>query len=160
MECLLDTNILAALIQSASSDVSIRAQAAIAASAIRNLRAQGYDLWVSPQILIELYSTMTRAIRLDRSGRTARNSGLGFSDTQTIGVIAKLKTMFNLLADDAAIFPMWEFLIGATGILGNQCHDVRIAATMSAYGIGSILTFNTADFAGIPGISTLDPNTI
>ena len=42
------------------------------------------------------------------------------------------------------------------GVKGAKVHDARLAATVLAYKLDSILTFNAADFARFP-ITTLDP---
>ena len=53
-------------------------------------------------------------------------------------------------------FRQWRGLIVAHGVKGAKVHDARLAATILAYKLDAILTFNAGDFARFP-ITTLDP---
>jgi len=56
-------------------------------------------------------------------------------------------------------FRQWRGLIVAHGVQGAKVHDARLAATVLAYKLDAILTFNADDFVRFP-ITTLDPTRI
>jgi len=120
----------------------------IARSAIKTLIAQGEELSLTPQNLVEIWVVATR--------REA-NNGLGMSVDQAAAELTRLKNLFNLIADTAAIHQVWESLVIQHRVSGKPAHDARLAAAMRVHGIKSILTFNTSDFARYPGIKAVDP---
>lgn len=51
----------------------------------------------------------------------------------------------------------WLDLLRAGPATGPRVYDYQIAAAMLAYGIGTVYTHNTRDFAPIPGITAVAP---
>jgi predicted nucleic acid-binding protein len=45
----------------------------------------------------------------------------------------------------------------AHSVVGVEVHDAKLVASMNAYGITHLLTFNTGDFERYPGITVVDP---
>jgi predicted nucleic acid-binding protein len=70
--------------------------------------------------------------------------------------IATIERLFELAADDPAIYPIWKGLVITHRALGTQVYDARLVAAMLAHGINRILTFNGADFSRY-GITVLHP---
>ena len=63
---------------------------------------------------------------------------------------------FALLADREELSALWQALVETHAVAGFRSHDVRLVAAMQSYGIARLLTFNPADFRGLP-ITILDP---
>lgn len=120
-------------------------QHGIARSAIRTLTAQGEELSLTPQNLVEIWVVATRP---------EVNNGLGMTIDQ-----APQPNWhgFNFIADTAAIHPVWESFVIQHRVSGKPAHDARLVAAMRVHGITSILTFNTSDFTRYPGIKAVDP---
>jgi hypothetical protein len=74
--------------------------------------------------------------------------------------LARLKNLFCIMADTAAIYPVWESLVIQHRVSGKPAHDARLVAAMQVHGITSIHTFNTSDFVRYPGIKVVDPATV
>jgi predicted nucleic acid-binding protein len=142
MNVLLDTNILARMAQPGH----VQHQAALDATTA--LRLRGDVLCLVPQVLYEFWVVATRP---------AAANGLGFSVAFAAAELTRLRSIFPLLPDTAAIFPEWERLVTAHHVSGKNAHDARLVAAMSVHGLTHLLTFNTADFARFPGITALDP---
>jgi hypothetical protein len=65
---------------------------------------------------------------------------------------------FVLLYDRDDLSSLWQALVETHGVTGFRAHDVRLVAAMQSYGITRLLTFNAADFRGLP-VTILDPAT-
>ena len=74
-------------------------------------------------------------------------NGLGLSAAAVAAEIATIERLFELAADDPAIYPIWKSLVVTHRVLGTQIYDARLVAAMLAHGIDRILTFNVADFS-------------
>jgi predicted nucleic acid-binding protein len=142
MNVLLDTNILSRMAQPGHA----HHRAAIDATTALPLR--GDVLCLVPQVLYEFWVVATRPTGVN---------GLGLSVTAMAAELSRLKTIFPLLPDTAAIFPEWERLVTAHQVSGKNAHDARLVAAMAVHRVTHLLTFNTADFSRFPGITTLDP---
>ncbi|HZO92064.1 MAG TPA: PIN domain-containing protein [Chthonomonadaceae bacterium] len=101
---LLDTNILLRSVQ--PSHPMYRE----AADAINALRAQGEELCLTSQNLVEFRAVCTRPLG---------NNGLGMSQAQVKTEIARLKSLFRLLPESPAILPEWERLVDSCGAEGK-----------------------------------------
>jgi predicted nucleic acid-binding protein len=106
--------------------------------AIKALTARGRDLHIIPQILVELWVVATRPV--------AQN-GLGLSTTEAAGELMRLKSMFPLLPDTPAIYPVWESLVIQYRVSGKSAHDARLVAAMLVHGLTTILTFDRTGFS-------------
>jgi len=82
------------------------------------------------------------------------------SAAQAQAEIARIKSLFRLLADSPAIYPEWEKLVTQHAVLGKNAHDARLAAAMKVYGIGALITANKGDFKRFQGITAIEPKEV
>jgi predicted nucleic acid-binding protein len=145
MNVLLDTNVLGRVVEVGHR----QHQAALDSTNAIGLR--GDVACLVPQVLYEFWVVATRPVQAN---------GLGLSVGQAFAELTRLKSLFPVLPDSAAIYPEWERLVAAHQVAGKNAHDARLAAAMAVHGVTHILTFNTQDFARYPGITALDPATV
>jgi len=113
------------------------------ARALETLPRRGYDLHLVPQNLFELWVVATRPV--------AQN-GLGLSVPKATSELMRRKSMFTLLPDTPAIYPVWENLVIRYHVSGKPAHDARLVAAMRVHGLTSILTFDRPDFPATPAL--------
>jgi hypothetical protein len=101
--------------------------------ALAALPSRGSDLHIVPQNLYELWVVATRPV--------AQN-GLGLSIPEATSELMRLKSMFPLLPDTPAIYPVWENLVIQYRVSGKPAHDARLVAAMQVHGLIAILTFD------------------
>lgn len=142
MSYLVDTNIL---LRSAQPSHPMHADAT---RAVSQLLAGGEILSVIPQNIIEYWAVATRPVSAN---------GLGLSVDETAVEVAKLKGIFRILPDSAAIFSEWEGLVSKHGVKGKEVHDARLVAAMLSHGVTHLLTFNTDDFKRYTQITVINP---
>ena len=128
---LVDTNVLLRSVV----DTSARNRAAT--SAIAGLLAQGNELFLAPQVLMEFWAVATRPTRVN---------GFGWSVEVVRSEIDKLLDQFPLLPETPAVFGEWLRFVERHRVLGKQVHDTRLVAALGVHRIDRLLTFNTADF--------------
>ena len=116
--------------------------------AIKALIARGRELHIVPQNLVELWVVATRPLS---------QNGLGLSTPEAAAELARLKSMFPLLADTPAIYPVWESLVIQYRVSGKPAHDARLVAAMRVHGLTAILTFDRSGFSRYAGIEVLHP---
>jgi hypothetical protein len=75
---------------------------AVADTAIERLLGQGRELHIAPQNLIELWVVATRPVT---------QNGLGMAPAGMAVELARIKSMFVLLPDTAAVYSAWEHLV-------------------------------------------------
>jgi predicted nucleic acid-binding protein len=143
---LLDTNVLTRITRSADP------QSSIARQAIQTLSGRGERVIVVPPNLYEFWAVATRAPGPPPAGR----SGLGMTPAQAAHWLRFLQRRFTLLPDRDVLIALWLTLVEAHGVTGFRAHDIRLVAAMQSYGISRLLTFNAADFSGLP-IQIVDP---
>jgi predicted nucleic acid-binding protein len=139
---LIDTSTLLRTLQ------PLHPQREVARRAIKALTARGYDLHIVPQNLFELWVVGTRPV--------AQN-GLGLSIPEAASELMRLKSMFPLLPDTPAIYPVWENLVIQYRVSGKPAHDARLVAAMQVHGLTSILTFDRTGFSRYAGIKVVHP---
>lgn len=100
------------------------------------------------QNLIELWVVATRPVE---------QNGLGMSVADAAAALARLKSMFALLPETAAIYPAREDLVTTHRVSGKPAHDARLVAAMQVHGLTNVLTFDRSGFARFPGIDVLHP---
>ncbi|MFY9727782.1 MAG: type II toxin-antitoxin system VapC family toxin [Bryobacteraceae bacterium] len=118
------------------------------ARAFETLTARGRALHIVPQNLTELWVVATRP---------ASQNGLGLSTTEAAAELLRLKSMFPLLPDPPAIYPVWESLVIQYRVAGKPAHDARLVAAMLVHGLTTILTFDRTGFSRYAGIEVLHP---
>src|SRR5438270_13234770 len=120
MSTLLDTNILTRMAK--PTDPMHRA----AVDATDHLGRSGERLCLVPQNLYEFWVVATRPL--------AQN-GLGLTVTEAQAELIKLKQLFVLLDDTAAILSEWERLVNQHQVIGKSAHDARLVAAMNVHGL-------------------------
>lgn len=143
---LLDTNVLTRMTRSHDP------QSGVARAAIQTLLGRGERLIVVPQNLYEFWAVATRPPGPPPAGR----NGLGMTPTQAGHWLRFFRRRFTLLPDRDDLSQLWQALVEAHGVRGFRSHDVRLVAAMQTYGIIRLLTFNAADFRGLP-VTIVDP---
>lgn len=145
MKWLADTNILLRSVQKSHPAYGE------VAGAVSVLLAQGDQLCVIAQNLIEFWAVATRPIA---------NNGLGLTIAQAAQELTILKQGFLVLPDTVDILPLWEKLVVKHEVFGRQVYDARLAAAMSVHHLTRLLTFNTSDFKRFTDITAVSPTTI
>jgi predicted nucleic acid-binding protein len=115
---------------------------------IARARLYGEPLYVMPQNVAEFWAVATRPL--------GAANGLGLTAEAAAAEIGTIERLFELAADDPAIYPIWKGLVVTHQVLGTQVYDARLVAAMLVLGIGRILTFNVADFSRY-GVAVLHP---
>ena len=123
-----------------------------AVNAVATLLAQGEEVCVVPQNLIEFWNVCTRP-------GTARG-GLGLTPTQTASEIAHIESNLILIPDAPAIYDEWKHIVMTHNVHGVQVHDARLVAAMRVHGLTHLLTFNVGDFTRYPGIKVVHPSNV
>jgi len=118
------------------------------ARALEILPQQNRRLHVVPQNLVELWVVATRPVE---------QNGLGLTPAQAAVELSRIKGMFVLLPETAAIYPAWEALVTQHAVSGKPSHDARLVAAMQVHGLSAILTFDRRGFSRFPGIEVIDP---
>lgn len=140
--CLVDTNVFLRLLNKADPAYQ-RARAAI-----DKLLDEGYQLCITPQIIAEFWNVATRP---------QNANGLGWDTLRTTREVFRLLDTFEVLykGDDVIGFTLWLTLLILYGVQGKQVHDARLVATMLAYDVEHLLTFNTQDFSRYAHLITI-----
>ena len=139
---LVDTSVLARTLQPHHSLYALTDRA------IERLLAQGRELHIVAQNLIELWVVATRPLE---------QNGLGMTPAAAAGELARIKSMFEFLPETPAIYPIWEGLVTQHNVSGKPAHDARLVAAMQAHGLASILTFDAGGFSRYAGIEVVHP---
>ena len=145
MSVLVDTNILMRSIEPQHP------MQRVAADALSHLRRQGEQLVLLPQNRYEFWAAATRPV--------AQN-GLGLTPAEAEPEIARFKTLFPVMGDSAAIFPVWEQLVVQHQVFGKNAHDARLVAAMLVHGVASLLTFNKPGFVRYGSIVVISPQDV
>lgn len=120
----------------------------VATCALEILPEQGRELHIVPQNLVELWAVATRPL--------AQN-GLGMSAAAAAAELQRIKSIFTLLPETSAIYPVWEALVIRHQVSGKPTHDARLVAAMQVHGLRAVLTFDKSGFSRYPGIEVIDP---
>jgi predicted nucleic acid-binding protein len=140
---LIDTNLLLRM----SDDTSPMHLLAISAST--GLLAQGHEIYLTSQNLIEFWSVVTHPRNVN---------GFDWTTPQARTEIELLLNKFPLLPDSPDILKYWLALVAQHDIKGRRTHDARLATVMLAHGVTHLLTFNTGDFSSFSNISLVHPS--
>jgi predicted nucleic acid-binding protein len=119
-----------------------------AVNAVARLLADGHEICICPQNVIEFWAVATRPVNAN---------GLGWSPDEAAAEVEGLESRFVLLADIPEIFRRWKSLVQSDAIRGKRTHDARLAAVYLAHAVDGLLTFNGTDFDQLPGLRLHDP---
>lgn len=122
-----------------------------ARAAIKALSAQGRELHIVPQNLVELWVVATRPLE---------QNGLGMTPAAAALELTRLKSIFVLLPETPAIYPVWESLVTQHQVSGKPSHDARLVAAMLVHGLTAVLTFDRSGFSRFPGIEVIHPDDV
>ena len=142
MSVLIDTNIL---LRSAQPSHPLCFQAT---RAVVTLLKQSETVFFCPQNIAEFWNVATRPVNAN---------GLGFSHAEVLSEVANIEDLLTLLPDSPTIYAEWKRLVNEHKVQGIKVFDARLVAVANAFGVGSILTFNAADFRRYGTITVLDP---
>ena len=140
---LLDTNIWLRSVQRESPHHQLVVEA------LATLLAQGHDIFITAQNVIEFWSVASRPVEAN---------GLGWSVETVTHECEQLQAQFPLLEDRADVFVQWLHLVSTYRVIGRRVHDARIVAAMIVHGVTHLLTFNRDDFRQFPMIVVVTPN--
>jgi predicted nucleic acid-binding protein len=140
--CLLDTNILLYLANSAAPEH------AAAKSTVTRMLAAGDRIVIAAQVLFEFWSVATRP---------ASANGLGWTAPLTRTAVDGFRARFALLSEPPEVIDLWLDIVETHDLKGKRVHDAHLLATMKANGVSRLLTLNVGDFPVDPGISILAP---
>lgn len=132
MRYLVDTNVLLRYCDQDNPDH------ALCVRAIRGLVAQGDDVCLCAQILIEHWSVATRPPSVN---------GLGLEPDEADRQLAVATLALPCLPEPPDMAERWRKVARENAVRGRQAHDARIVALMFAHGVAHILTLNPGDFA-------------
>jgi len=104
-------------------------------------------LYVTSQVLCELYAIVTSARRVLRPRSSA----------EAVAAIADLLSFLHVLPIPARTVEGWLDLLRRRPVTGASVFDLQIVSAMLANNIQRIYTFNTGDFKPFAEIETLTP---
>jgi predicted nucleic acid-binding protein len=106
-------------------------------------------LYVTSQILCELYSVITNQRRV----------AVVSSPTEALSMISAMLALpgLQVLPTPARAVAGWMRLVQRHPVTGANVFDLQIVATMQANGINRIYTFNGDDFKVFPELVVLTP---
>ncbi|MDP3297039.1 MAG: PIN domain-containing protein [Thermodesulfovibrionia bacterium] len=120
----------------------------IASEIVKKGLAGSLELYISPQVLLEVFSIITSTKKMQIP--------LPSSDAKRlieIIVSSKIKLVYP---GEKTLSKLLEF-IDKEKPAGARIFGLYIAATMSEYGVKKIYTENTIDFQGLRGIEPINP---
>ena len=153
---LIDTNIWTRRLQSDHKHFQA------AKEALQTLITGGDDLFVTPQVLIELCGFLTRPFIVRDAQGNDVSGGLGLTIAQALSEVTTIETICELLPDTPSVWMEWKRLVLLYPPQGKAVHDARHAAAMKAHDLSHILTFNIKDFNRYApeGIVPVDPRAV
>ena len=119
----------------------------VARESLDAFTAQGTDLWISRQVLREYLAVLSRP-------QTFSQPIPAITLTQSVRVF---ESRFRTAEDNALVTAKLLDLLLQFPSGGKQVHDANIVATMLVYGVPTLLTHNTADFARFAGVVEVLP---
>lgn len=143
MRVLIDANLL---LRSAQPQ---HPQHGIAHDALLQLKTNGHELIIVPQVIYEFWVVATRPVEVN---------GLGFSAEQAEAKTAVNLGLYSLYRDDEFLFDVWRRLVNLHRVIGKLAHDARLVAAMVRHGATHLLTFNEQDFARFSEIAVIAPS--
>lgn len=92
--------------------------------------------------------------------RPVEQNGLGMTPAAAALELTRLKSIFVLLPETPAIYPVWESLVTQHQVSGKPSHDARLVAAMLVHGLTAVLTFDRSGFSRFPGIEVIHPDDV
>jgi predicted nucleic acid-binding protein len=144
-EFLVDTNIL---VRSNVQSPLVTEEAYRAVSVLRNSSS---PLYATLQSFSEFWNVSTRPVA---------NNGYAFTPSWASAQLEVLEQTFIFLPHDQIMYAHWRGLVSRYDIRGKQVHDAKLVASMLAYDIPNLLTYNVSDFKRFSEITAVHPENI
>lgn len=130
----IDTNVLvyAAVVE---SPFCLRAR-----GLLKRLEQSTSELWISCQVIREFLAQLTRSPQPD------------FASRDLFAALSDFEHRYCVAEDHALVTHQLVLLLGQVPTGGKQIHDANIVATMLAYDIPQLVTFNIDDFRRFAGL--------
>jgi predicted nucleic acid-binding protein len=123
----------------------------VARHAVAFLESTGEALAVGLQVLVSTWVVATRPVE---------NNGFGWSVESAQAALDATRDRFILLSEDTTTADRWAQVVRERAVLGKHTHDARIVALMATHGVARILTFNAQDFATMPNVIAVHPQSV
>ncbi len=146
MAHLFDSNCFLRLAETQSFDRTV------VLAALSKLRGANEAIYYTPQVLAEFWNVCTRPASV--------RGGFGLTVEQTERKVKLIAKHFRLLPDSLATFVEWQRLVSDFRVEGVQVHDAKIVASMLAYNVTYLVTFNEKDFRRYSMITVVNPKDI
>jgi len=104
--------------------------------ALKKVYQEKHELWISRQVLREYLVVVTRPQGFRRP----------LSKDKVINRLHFFQQMFKIADDLPEVTNQLIELVKNYQVGGKQIHDANIVATMKAYNISNLLTYNISDF--------------
>lgn len=115
---------------------------------LSRLQGSQAEIWISRQILREYAAVVTRPQTFMQP----------LTSIIAAATLRQFERDFKIAEDSAAVTANLLTLLEMIPMGGKQIHDANIVATMQAYNIRQLLTFNTVDFTRFAAhIQPIDP---
>ena len=115
---------------------------------LRRLAEADAEVWISRQVIREYLATMTR---YEPKWSNVTRAAL-------IDAVRTLERHYFVAEELPIVAEQLYFLLGQVPTGGKQVHDANIVATMIAYDVRSLLTYNLADFKRFSGFIEIADN--
>ena len=119
----------------------------IARAAIDRLQNEERSLWVSPQVLREYLSVVTRS----------QVTAPALPMSTALADVRRFAELFNVAEEGRGTLDRLLRLLDGHVVAGKQVHDAHLVATMLEAGVRSLLTFNARDFERFTALIHLEP---
>lgn len=113
---------------------------------LRQLEAQGYELWISRQVMREYIVQVTRQGLLEQP----------LQPGELEHYVSTLENLFFIADETASVTANLVSLLKEVPIGGKQIHDANIIATMLVYDISLLVTTNDKDMRHFASHITLE----
>ena len=114
---------------------------------IERLEEQDCELWISRQVLREFFAVVSRPNVLATQATQA--------EIQT--VLRSLERRYCLAEENSLVTEQLFLLLDQVSVGGRQIHDANIVATMLAFDIRRLATYNVSDFGRFGALIELLP---
>lgn len=108
---------------------------------LRRLAEADAEVWISRQVIREYLATMTR---YEQKWSNVTRAAL-------IDAVRTLERHYFVAEELPIVAEQLYFLLGQVPTGGKQVHDANIVATMIAYDVRTLLTYNLDDFKRFSG---------
>ena len=108
---------------------------------LERVAASDFETWISRQVLREFLSSMSRHYTTPRR----------FSTPELLAAAGQLEQQYFVAEDHGLVTQQLLFLLDKVPSGGKQIHDANFVATMLAYDIPQLLTYNHDDFQRFAG---------